>query len=121
MAGRPPSREAPVFGQKLAALRKQRGLTQAELAEMLGVRQQTVTTYERRTENPSLELIQRLAMFFQVHPSELVDDATVPEPKRKTGKKSALDEAIEHARKLPSQKQRIVASLIEAYVRAEAG
>ena len=119
MAGRPPMSEAPIFGKKLAALRKSRGITQAELADMLGVRQQTVTHYERRTDNPSLELINRLAMFFDVTPAELVDKNLVPKPKHKSGKRSVLDEAVERARKLSSQKQKVVAQLIDAYVRAE--
>ena len=87
---------------------------------MLGVKQQTVTHYERRTDNPSLELINRLAAFFDVTPAQLVDEHSVPVPRRhKSGKKSRLDEAFERARELPRQKQNVVAQLIEAYVRAE--
>ena len=121
MAGRPPTKEASLFGKKLAELRARRGLTQQQLAEQLGVSQKTITYYERRTVNPSLELIQRLAAFFDVSPAELVDKAATPEPRRrKFGPKSALDEAVERARRLPRHKQQVVAQLIEAYVRAEA-
>jgi transcriptional regulator with XRE-family HTH domain len=121
MAGRPPTREASLFGKKLAELRSRRGLTQEQLAQQLGVSQKTITYYERRTTNPSLELIERLAAFFDVSPAELVDKAAKPEPRRrKSGPKSALDEAVERARKLPRHKQQVVAQLIDAYVRAEA-
>ena len=121
MVGRPPTREAPNFGKKLAELRKKRGLTQVELAAMLGVSQKTVTHYERRTANPSLELISRLAAFFDVNAAELVEGDAMPQPRRrKSGPKSALDVAIELARTLPRQKQQVVAQLIAAYVRAEA-
>jgi DNA-binding transcriptional regulator YiaG len=37
MAGRPPTKPAPIFGTNLAALRKARGLSQPQLAEQLGV------------------------------------------------------------------------------------
>ena len=37
------------FGQRLAALRKERGLTQVQLADLLDVSQQTVTAYENGT------------------------------------------------------------------------
>src|SRR3954471_11861774 len=82
MVGRPPTREAPAFGKKLAELRKARGLTQAELANHLGITQQTIVVYERRTANPSLELIGRLANFFDVAPASLIDENTVPQPRR---------------------------------------
>ena len=120
MAGRPATTEAPEFGRRLTELRKKRGLTQTEFALMLGVSQKTVNHYERRTANPSLDLISRLAAFFDVSAAELVDEGATPAPRnRKTGPKSLLDEAVEHARQLPSHKQKVVAQLIEAYVAAE--
>jgi transcriptional regulator with XRE-family HTH domain len=121
MAGRPPTREAPYFGKKLAELRTKRGLTQEDLAAQLGVSQKTVTYYERRTGNPSLELINRLAAFFDVNPADLIDEQATPKVRRhKSGPKSALDEAVELARSLPRGKQQVIAQLITAYVKAEA-
>jgi transcriptional regulator with XRE-family HTH domain len=121
MAGRPPTREAPYFGKKLAELRAARGLTQEQLAEQLGVSQKTITYYERRTVNPSLDLINRLAEFFDVSSADLINEkATVKARRHKSGPKSALDEAFELARTLPRQKQQVIAQLIAAYVRAEA-
>lgn len=121
MTGRPPTREASLLGKKLAALRVKRGLTQEQLAEQLGVSQKTVTYYERRIVNPSLELINRFAVFFDVSPADLVDETAVVKSRRhKSGPKSALDEAFDLARTLPRQKQQVIAQLIAAYVRAEA-
>jgi transcriptional regulator with XRE-family HTH domain len=121
MAGRPPSKEAPYFGKKVAELRTKRGLTQEDLAIQLGVSQKAVTYYERRTGNPSLELISRLAAFFDVSPADLIDEDVTPKVRRhKSGPKSALDEAVELARSLPRSKQQVIAQLITAYVRAEA-
>ncbi len=98
-----------------------RGLTQEQLAEQLGVSQKAITYYERRATNPSLELINRLAVFFDVSPADLVDDEATPIVKRhKSGPKSALDEAFERARALPRAKQLKLAKLVDAYVAAEA-
>jgi DNA-binding transcriptional regulator YiaG len=54
MAGRPATKAAPLFGQRLSALRKARGLTQRELAEALGTTREMVDYYERRAINPAL-------------------------------------------------------------------
>ncbi len=114
MVGRPPSREAPVFGRKLAELRAKHGLTQVELAERLGVSQKTVTHYERRTSNPSLELINRLSTFFGVNPSDLVDVEAVPEVRRRhPGPRSRLEELVEQVRDFPRSEQQRIIDLIE--------
>ena len=53
MAGRPPSKDAPPFGQRLAALRKERGHSSAEFARLAGISEDMLTYYERRAANPN--------------------------------------------------------------------
>ena len=118
MAGRPPSSEAPPLGKKLAALRKERGLTQQQLADALGASQSVVAYYERRAANPSLELLQKLADFYGVPVASLVDDST---PKKKPARiASPIDERLERVRRLPRREQtRILELLDDAIARAE--
>lgn len=71
MAGRPPSRQAPAFGARLAELRHARGLTQEQLAERMGATQKTIDYYERRAANPSLDVITRCAEALGVSRAEL--------------------------------------------------
>ncbi len=53
MAGRrPSSRTQPAVGKRLALARQRKGITQAELAELLGVSQSLVAHYETRATNP---------------------------------------------------------------------
>lgn len=40
------------FGEKLCAMRKEKGLTQAELAKLAGVGLRTITNYEKRHHIP---------------------------------------------------------------------
>ncbi len=40
------------FGEKLCALRKEKGLTQAELAKLAGVGLKTITNYEKAAHTP---------------------------------------------------------------------
>ena len=49
--GRPPSKVATDFGKRVAEARRQRGLTQRQLADQLGVSQKMVDYFERRAEN----------------------------------------------------------------------
>ena len=43
------------FGEKLSLLRKQRGMTQLELAEKLDISRQAVSRWEQGTSDPSTE------------------------------------------------------------------
>lgn len=50
----------------LKEYREKKGLTQKELAEMVGVRRETIVHLENNKYNPSLELAMTLAMVFEV-------------------------------------------------------
>ena len=114
MLGRPPIKEAPLFGLKIAALRKKHGLTQVELGEQLGVSQTTITDYERRTPNPSLKLVQKLAAFFDVSVAELLGEGTT----EKVRKPTQLERAFDSVKALPRSKQKVIVEIIESFARA---
>ena len=48
-------------GYQIARLRIQRGLTQAQLAEMVGTRQPSIARLENGTSTPSLSFLERIA------------------------------------------------------------
>lgn len=50
---------------RLALLRADRGLTQQDLADAIGVTRATIIAIEKENYNPSLELSFRLARFFK--------------------------------------------------------
>ena len=60
------------FSDTLLSLRRERGLTQAQLAEALGMSKSAVSMYERGNREPELELLQRMADFFHVSVSTLL-------------------------------------------------
>ena len=60
------------FSEKLASLRREKGLTQAELADRLGISKSAVSMYERGNREPELDLLQAMADFFQVSVSTLL-------------------------------------------------
>lgn len=65
------------FGLRLQKLRKNRGMTQAELADRLGVSKGTVYRYERNLQDPSLQTAIRLAVLLRTSLDYLtgIDDA----------------------------------------------
>jgi transcriptional regulator with XRE-family HTH domain len=54
------------LGERLAALRKEKGLSQAELAKLLNIGQSTIAMYERNRRTPDPATLKRLADFFDV-------------------------------------------------------
>ena len=59
------------FGKKLSELRKQNGISQEKLAEMVGVSRQAVTKWESGKSNPDTENLFRLAEIFGISLDEL--------------------------------------------------
>jgi len=112
MTGRPPLKEAPPFGRKLSALRKEQGLSQQKLAELLGTTRNAVDYYERRATNPTLDLIQKCADTLGVSPEYFLDDDS-GKP-RKRGPKSVLEKRFEQVSKLPRGKQREILKVVDA-------
>ena len=55
-----------VFGELMAELRQDRGLTQKELGKILSVSTGTISTYENGVHYPDLEKLVQLADYFQV-------------------------------------------------------
>lgn len=112
MAGRPATRPAPPFGQKLAAFRKERGLTQAQLAERMGVAREVVDYYERRAKNPSVDTIQKVADALGVEPAQFVGGKKLATKKR--GPPSELELRLERLRKLPRRQQDLIIRMLDA-------
>ena len=54
------------FSETLARLRRERGLTQAELASRLGISKSAISMYERGNREPELELLEAMADLFGV-------------------------------------------------------
>jgi len=54
------------LGERLAALRRAKGLTQAEIAKKLNMGQSTIAMYEKNRRTPDAQTLRRLADFFEV-------------------------------------------------------
>lgn len=61
------------FGDELKALRKEHGLSQKELAEILKVSQGTIGNYETNSRFPKEDMIKKVASFFNVSIDRLIN------------------------------------------------
>ena len=62
------------IGKKITELRKQKGLSQEELAEKVGVARQTISKWELGETSPDLKQAKELSKIFNVSLDELVDN-----------------------------------------------
>ncbi len=62
-----------VLGARIKAVRKERGWSQEQLAERVGISTQYVSNIERGKENPTLDLLLRVAQALKVSPAEIFD------------------------------------------------
>jgi transcriptional regulator with XRE-family HTH domain len=65
--------ETIAFGQRLRALRAERGISQDELAERTGIHSTAIGRLERGTREPRLKTILRLAEGLGTQPGRLLD------------------------------------------------
>lgn len=87
------------FAMRLRQLRKQEGLTQAQVAESMGVSAWTVSMWEKGPRKPEFETLDRLADFFHVKMAYLLgesDDDTAPaEPTDEETGRWLIEESVE--------------------------
>ena len=61
------------IGRFLKMLRKEKGLTQEQLAEILSVSGRTVSRWETGTNMPDLSILIQMAEFYEVEVKEILD------------------------------------------------
>lgn len=109
--GRPAKHPRPAFGERLHALREAAGLSQAQLAEKLGMAQRSYSQWERRPVALRHDQLEALAAALGVTMAELVG---APETKpRSSGPTGKLRQAFERASKLPREQQKHVLRVVE--------
>ena len=104
------------LGQRIAESRKTQGITQVQLAEILGVSQQTIAHYEGGRLRLVASLIPMIANAINTTVIELMGESTIPKPTNKRGPKSKLELQIEKIHKLPRSKQKFVSEMLEALI-----
>ena len=78
------------FGENLKNVRKQRGVTQEELAEILGVSRQAISKWESDGGYPETEKLLVISKTLNISIDYLLNDVSVMEEKEKTEEKNVV-------------------------------
>lgn len=106
------TRKPPKQGAHLAALRRAAGLTQAELADAIGVPQTNIAFWEFSDKPPRSDVLPKLAEVLGVSVEALLSPATPPPAYNKRGPKGRLLRAFEAASSLPKRQQQLVEQFV---------
>ncbi|MEM8564517.1 MAG: helix-turn-helix transcriptional regulator [Pseudomonadota bacterium] len=101
------------LGARIAATRKERGLTQQALAEELGIAQQTLAHYEVARARIAADLLPRLAERLDLSLDELLVGKVLARTPSKRGPASHLERQIEAVAQLPKSEQKFVAKMLD--------
>lgn len=107
------------FGERLARIRKERGFTQVELAEKVGIIQALISDYENGKLRMHAEMLARFALALGVSADELLglkaSKGNGHRPKRRVLRR------LEQIEKLPEPRQRVLLATIDGYLKGTTG
>ena len=99
------------LGARIALARKELQLTQQQLAEQLGIAQQTMAHYEGGRLKVSASLLPQLTQILNLSLDELLGLPTRRTAKR--GPTSRLEQQIDSIRQMPMTKQKFVSEMLD--------
>lgn len=104
------------LGQRLTRLRKEKGYTQVELAQKIGISQVLVSDYERERIRPHYEMIVRFSLALGVTSDELLG----LKASKGEGDKPSLNilRRIKKIEDLPSTQQKFILKTIDSLLKA---
>lgn len=110
------SSDVETIGQRLARLRRERGMTQVEMAERLGVAQPVVSDYERGELRLHGQLIVKLTQILGVSSEELLG---LEAPKaRSTATDRRFLRRLQEIERLPRRDQQALLRTIDSFLKA---
>jgi transcriptional regulator with XRE-family HTH domain len=109
------SRPRPKQGARLLALRRAAGLTQTELAHLVGESQANIAYWERSSKPPRSDVLPKLAKVLGCRVEDLLGGQIGPQPAR-AEPVGQLQRVFEQVRQLPRRQQRKVVEVLSALV-----
>ncbi len=99
------------FGKFLMTLRKEKGITQSQLAEKLNVTDKAVSRWETGRNYPDIETFERLAKIFEITVSELLEGRRIEKKQLISVSENQIVEQIK-AKNRSSKKYRIIICVV---------
>lgn len=103
-------------GQRLARLRKEKGYTQVELAEKIGLTQNLVSAYERDRLRLNAEMVVRFAQALLVSADELLGLRAPPTTEKPPARK--VLRRLQQIETLPPTQQQTLLKTIDTFIKA---
>lgn len=100
------------LGKRIAATRKALGITQVQLAELLGVAQQTMAHYEGGSVRIPVETLAQLAQHLNTSVEVLISTQNA-KTRSKRGPASRLEQQLEQVSRLPKAQQKFVSQMLD--------
>ena len=118
------------ISDRIKQLRKKKGVSQSQLAKAIGVKNNTVSTWERGTRKPDFDALQLLSNYFEVSFEYLLGNSDKKDARIKTSPKELdsyalsaiadeIKESTELLSRLSDKSRKIVEELIATIYRAE--
>lgn len=104
------------LGRRVAELRKEQGITQAQLAEKLEISQQLIAAYEAGARKIPASMLPILARMFAIPLEQLVGMEELP---AKRGPASTLQRQIEQIGSMPRSKQKFITEMLDALIKQQ--
>ena len=101
------------LGAHIAQLRKDQNITQVQLAELLGISQQTMNAYEMGHRRVPVSALPVLAQALAVSVEDLIG-AQAAAAAKKRGPAPKLQQQMDRIAKLPKAKQKFVIEMLDA-------
>jgi transcriptional regulator with XRE-family HTH domain len=98
------------LGRRITQFRKDRNMTQAELAAMLALKQQALASYEVGRRRVPVSMLPKVAQILGVAVEELLG---VSNETRKRGPPPKIQRLIEEVHRLPKPRQKFVVEMLE--------
>ncbi len=105
------------IGERLARFRKERGLTQVELSEKIGIERTVLADYERNRIRLYDEMVSRFSIALGVTSDEIL--ALSDNKSRISPPSLKLVRRMKKIENLPEGKQKALLQIIDGYVKAE--
>jgi putative transcriptional regulator len=99
------------MNEQIRKIRRQKGLSQVEFGDRIGVSQQVITNYERGIREPDLETMLKIAGALEVSIETLVGEKPVKQDEQTS---RALQKRFEQIKKLTPEKQKAFITFVDA-------
>ena len=108
------------LGQRIAAARKALGMTQTQVAERLGISQQTLAHYEVGRLRIAVSTLVPLSEILSSSVDELIYGEEAAKGQSKRGPASKLQQQVDQVRQLPRTKQQFVMEMLDTVIQQAA-